>query len=211
MSGRLLFTALLLSSTIALGSCGSTTPESPTAPTPAPAPAPAPAPEPTPPPADGPLKWPEGQSPETAILNFTGAAQDGGPYVSNVESRYTIAAAEGNWTYTASAGFPAPSIYFESAPGTAGSAEIRISGAPFKFSYLHISTSAAPVSFVITGTDRGRTRYTQTGTVAAASQGAFRQIFANANEVVDGLTIRFTSEAAPAANRVGFDHIAFRY
>jgi hypothetical protein len=146
-------------------------------------------------------------------VQFSDLGPDRAPVTTYTESGFTISAALANWIAYAY-GNPGPSLVFETPAGVSTSGEVTIRTEEdlslFRFSSVDLYSSVTPIPYVITGTLRGDTMFTESGTLGNTFGNFVRDSSSHSNLPIDTLVIRLTNGTTCCTNPMGLDNIVAR-
>ena len=148
-------------------------------------------------------------------IGFLNSGGNGSPFVSHVESGFTVSTTDPNWTVRTTYGNPAPFIQFQrlATEGTiTGEVQVTAGGATFRFDQVDLYSSITTIPFIFTGLRGGVTVFTETGTVPNTF-GAFRTVSnPSAAVTIDTLLIKLSNPATPCCpNPMGLDNIVLSF
>jgi hypothetical protein len=146
-------------------------------------------------------------------VQFTGLGPDRAPVTTYTEAGFTFSTALANWI-AFGYGNPGPSLVFETPGGTSSSGEVTIRTAEdlplFRFTSVDLYSSITPIPYVFTGTLRGHTMFTESGTLGNTFGNFVRVPSSHSNAPIDTLVIRLTNGATCCNNPMGLDNFVAR-
>jgi hypothetical protein len=150
---------------------------------------------------------------QTYTVQFTDIGPDRAPVTTYTESGFSISTALADWI-AFGYGHPGPSLVFYATQGTSMEGEVTVrtdEGLPlFRFTSVDLYSSVTPIPYVFTGSLRGHTMFTESGTLGNTF-GNFVTVFSShTNTPIDALVIRLANGTACCQNPMGLDNIVMR-
>ena len=144
---------------------------------------------------------------------FTDLGPSRTPVTTYTEAGFTISTALANWI-AFGYGNPGPSLVFETPAGVTTSGEVTMRTEEglslFRFTSVDLYSSVTPIPYVFTGTLRGHTMFTESGTLGNTFGNFVRVSSSHSNAPIDTLVIRLTNGTTCCTNPMGLDNIVAR-
>ena len=148
-------------------------------------------------------------------VQFTDVGAHRTPVTTYTEAGFTISATLANWM-AFGYGHPGPSLVFEIPAGVSTTGEVTIRTEEdlglFRFTSVDLYSSITPIPYVFTGTLRGHTMFTESGTLGNTFGNFVGVSSSHSNLPIDTLVIRLTNTtgATCCTNPMGLDNIVLR-
>ena len=147
---------------------------------------------------------------QSYTVQFTGVGPDRTPVTTYAESGFTLSATLADWI---AYGDGSSIVFYTSTdPSMSGEITVRTDEglSLFRFTSVELYSSLTPIPYVFTGSLRGNTVFTESGTVPNTF-GRFAQVSsAYSNVPIDTLVIRLTNAKACCVNPMGLDNLVLR-